>query len=250
MNSLKELLLKTADDELIFGHRNSEWTGIGPTLEEDIAFSSMSQDKIGHCLALYTILHEQLGEAHPDQIGFMRDEKDFRSCHLVELPNEEFDFSLVRQFLFDHSEWLRWQSFSNAPFEPLSNLAKKINGELKYHIMHANSWLRNLGNGNEESHARMQQALNFAFPYALSIFEPVEGEQELIDEQIYCGETHLKEAWLSAISPIVKEANLTLPTIENEQTHYGGRKGFHTEHLQPLLLEMSEVFRLDPTTEW
>jgi len=250
MNSLRDLLLKTADDELIFGHRNSEWTGIGPTLEEDIAFSSMSQDKIGHSLALYTILHEQLGEPNPDILGFTRDEKDFKSCHLVELPNEEFDFSLVRQFLFDHSEWLRWQSFSNAPFDPLSNLAKKINGELKYHIMHANSWMRNLGKGNEESHARMQQALNFAFPYALGIFESIEGEQELIDEKIYVGEAQLKADWLTNIEKVIKEANLTMPSATNSEEHFGGRKGYHTEHLQPMLLEMTEVFRQDTEAEW
>jgi len=250
MNSLRDLLVKTADDELIFGHRNSEWTGIGPTLEEDIAFSSMSQDKVGHALALYTILHEQMGEADPDTFGFTRDEADFKSCHLVELPNEEFDFSLVRQFLFDHSEWLRWQSFSNAPFEQLSNLAKKINGELKYHIMHANSWMRNLGKGNEESHARMQQALNFAFPYALGIFEPMEGEQELIDEKIYVGEQKLKEDWLTNIEKVIKESSLEMPSDTTTEAHFGGRKGYHTEHLQPMLLEMTEVFRLDPEAEW
>ena len=101
-NFTKDLLYKMADDALIIGHRNSEWTGIGPMLEEDLAFSSMAQDKIGHSQALYRILHETLGEAEPDKLGFMRTEKEFKCCQFVEQPIGEYDFSIVRQFLFDH----------------------------------------------------------------------------------------------------------------------------------------------------
>ncbi len=127
--ALKELLVKMADDELILGHRNSEWTGLGPVMEEDIAFSSMAQDKIGHSLALYGILHEQLGEKDPDHFAFLREEKEYRCCHLVEMPNGEYDFSLVRHFLFDHAETVRYQSMSESSFEPLRRLSSKFRGE-------------------------------------------------------------------------------------------------------------------------
>src|ERR1051326_7324009 len=101
--AIKELILKMADDALIIGHRNSEWTGIGPILEEDIAMSSMAQDKIGHALALYKILHEHFGDSDPDPLAFRRAEKDFKCCHLVEFPIGEYDFTTVRHFLFDNA---------------------------------------------------------------------------------------------------------------------------------------------------
>src|SRR6185312_14195972 len=109
MQAAKELILKMADDALIMGHRNSEWTGIGPILEEDIAFSSMAQDKVGHALALYTILHEQFGDPHPDALAFGRNEKEFRCCHLVGFPIGEYDFTTARHFLFNHAEIIRYE---------------------------------------------------------------------------------------------------------------------------------------------
>src|SRR6185295_955487 len=116
MQSVKELILKMADDALIMGHRNSEWTGLGPILEEDIAFSSMAQDKIGHALALYTIMHEQFGGETPDITAYQREEKKFRCCHLVEFPIGEYDFTIARHFLFDHAEMLRYELLTQSSF--------------------------------------------------------------------------------------------------------------------------------------
>ncbi|MFN8689555.1 MAG: Phenylacetic acid catabolic protein, partial [Cyclobacteriaceae bacterium] len=113
--ALKEILYKMADDLLVFGHRNSEWTGFGPLLEEDIAFSSMAQDKIGQSQALYQLLH-QLGEQEPDTVAFTRNANQFHNCTLVELPNREYDFSLVRHFLFDTADALRWQMLMQSSY--------------------------------------------------------------------------------------------------------------------------------------
>jgi 1,2-phenylacetyl-CoA epoxidase catalytic subunit len=112
-DKLKDLLYRLADDQLILGHRNSEWNGLGPILEEDIAFSSMAQDKLGHSLQLYTLLH-QLGEAEPDTVAFTRNAPQFHCCQLVELPIGEYDFSLIRHFLFDHAELLRFEALATA----------------------------------------------------------------------------------------------------------------------------------------
>src|SRR5687768_6181771 len=138
--ALKELLYKIADEQLILGHRNSEWTGFGPLLEEDIAFSSMAQDKIGQSLALYTIL-ETLGEQSPDTVAFTRNASQFHNSIFVELPNLEYDFSLVRHFLYDTALGLRVELLCNSSFKPVADLATKIRGELRYHTLHANTWI-------------------------------------------------------------------------------------------------------------
>jgi ring-1,2-phenylacetyl-CoA epoxidase subunit PaaC len=247
--AIKELLYKMADDLLVLGHRNSEWTGLGPILEEDIAFSSMAQDKIGHSQALFQILHT-LGEPEPDSNAFMREAKQFHNSQFVELQNDDYDFSTIRHFLFDHADQLRFDSLASSSFEPLAKVARKIKGELKYHVFHADIWLNKLGNGNEESHARMQTALNHSWNYALGIFEQGPFEQQLIAENVFEGEASLQSKWLAVVSPIIEKANLKIPAEKDWAPVLGGRKGYHTEHLDQLVNEMSEVFRIEPGAEW
>ncbi len=248
-DALNDLLFRLADDCLIIAHRHSEWTGFGPLLEEDIAFSSIAQDKLGHANALYKILHERLGEPAPDTIAFTRAEGAFRCCQFVELPNGEYDFSLIRHFLFDAAELFRWQLLQQSTFEPLAKLAAKIHGEVKYHVYHAQTWIIQLGaQGNEESHSRLQSSLNAAWPFALGMFEHGADEGALIADGVFVGEDALKAAWHVFIAERCLAANLVLPT--NATPIVGGRKGYHTEYLNPLLEEMNEVFRIDPTAVW
>ncbi len=248
--ALKDLLYKMADDALIIGHRNSEWTGLGPTIEEDIAFSSMAQDKIGHAYQLYLILHEHLGEADPDILGFQRPTKDFKCCQLVELPIGEYDFSLIRHLLFDYAEALRYKALMNSSFTPLAQLSAKIRGEIKYHIFHADVWVKQLGRATEEANARLQTALNEAFPYALGIFEEGDFEDLLQEENIFKGERTLKGEWLENLERFLKKAGLQMPDVDSTEPIYGGRKGFHSEYLHPLLQEMTEVHKVDENAEW
>lgn len=245
----KELLYKIADDQLILGHRNSEWTGFGPLLEEDIAFSSMAQDKLGQSLALYQLLN-QMGEAPPDTIAFMRNAQDFHNSIFTELPNGEYDFSLIRHFLFDAAEILRFQLLRESSCIPLAELAVKITGELKYHNLHARTWIHQLGTATEESILRLQQSLTFSLPYAMGIFEKSPYEEVLISEKIFRGEDFLKSKWMEKIEETLKPTKLQLPAWDSVNPVYGGRSGKHSEHLQPLLDEMSEVFKIDPTAEW
>ncbi|MFN5884957.1 MAG: 1,2-phenylacetyl-CoA epoxidase subunit PaaC [Bacteroidota bacterium] len=249
MNHIKELLYKIADDLLIIGHRNSEWTGLGPILEEDIAFSSMAQDKIGQSQAIFQLLHE-LGEQEPDTVAFTRNANQFHNAVFTELPNGDYAFSTMRHFLYDVADQLRFEMLANSSYEPLAKVSRKVKGELKYHVFHANTWITKLGGATEESHARMQTALNECWNYALGMFEESEYEEQLISEKIFEGEAELKQRWLGAISPILTKATLTIPDESTWQPQTGGRKGIHTEHLQPLLDEMSEVFKIDPTAEW
>jgi ring-1,2-phenylacetyl-CoA epoxidase subunit PaaC len=247
--AIKELLYKIADDQLIIGHRNSEWTGFGPLLEEDIAFSSMAQDKIGQSHALYTILH-QLGEQAPDTLAFMRNASHFHNCILAELPNGEYDFSLIRHFLYDTALSLRFDMLSRSAYQPLAELSNKIRGELRYHTLHANTWLKQLGTATEESISRLQQSLEFALPYALGIFEESPYEKDLITSRVFEGENTLMQQWVKKITEILEQTDLCLPDINKLTPQLGGRSGKHSEHLQPLLDEMAEVFKIDPAAEW
>ena len=249
MDSLKRLLFQMADDLLILGHRNSEWTGIGPVLEEDIAFASMAQDKIGQAQALYRLINEKYDTDSADQLAFNRKEKDFFSCQFVEYPIGEYDFSLVRHFLFDIAQMVRFDDLIKSSNEDLKIIAKKYQGELKYHVMHANIWMEQLMNGSEESKARISSTINYLWPKAHCIFESYEGENELIDNKTYSGEKELLSRWKNIITQKCKSWGIILDEI-NEDDASGGRKNIHTEFLSDLLSEMTEVFNIEPSAEW
>lgn len=247
--AVKEFLYKIADDQLIIGHRNSEWTGLGPILEEDIAFSSIAQDKIGQSQHIYDILHS-LGEQDADTIAFTRNANEYKCCHFAEYPIGEYDFSLMRNFLFNHSEQIRFEMLASSSLDQLAKLAKKYKGEIKYHTMHSDTWIKQLGNANEESRARMQTALTECFNPALGIFEESPYADVLKTLGIFEGENVLQEKWIESITPVLEAASLKIPEQKDRNPVYGGRKGYHSEYLQPLLDEMTVVFRLDPKAEW
>ncbi|GAC1369095.1 MAG: phenylacetate-CoA oxygenase subunit PaaC [Hymenobacter sp.] len=249
MDPKLDLLYRLADDQLILGHRNSEWNGLGPILEEDIAFSSMAQDQLGHSLQLYSLLHA-LGEPEPDAVAFTRNAPQFRCCQLVELPIGGYDFSLTRHFLFDHAELLRFEALATSSYEPLAQVARKLRGELKYHVLHANTWLKRLGTATDEAIERMQNSLTFALPYALGLFEQTAAETEIIASGLFIGEQELQNRWQESISNVLAQTALKLPDLATLTPVAGGRHGRHTEFLPPLLDEMAEVFRLDPTADW
>ncbi|WP_143308633.1 1,2-phenylacetyl-CoA epoxidase subunit PaaC [Chitinophaga vietnamensis] len=249
--AVTDLIIKMADDELILGHRNSEWTGLGPVMEEDIAFSSMAQDKIGHAWALYRALEEHLGGSDPDRFAFIRKEEAFKCSHFVEMPNGQYDFSLMRHFLFDHAETVRYESLHSSSFTPFQLLSRKVKGELKYHTLHANAWIMQLCRAGEDSYERMSAAMEEAFALAAGLFEPsAEYEEILIAEKVYPGEKELFNRWLDRIYPVLVKASLNLPDMDTLQPVYGGRKGQHTPHLAPLLKEMGEVFNQDTNASW
>jgi len=132
----------------------------------------------------------------------------------------------------------------------LATFAHKIKGELKYHVLHAETWMKTLGKGTEESHARMQQALQEVYPMALAIFEPGLEEQELIEAKIFGGEAALQQRWEDRVKPFLTASGLQCPEVKDPARFAGGRRGFHTEYLQPLLTEMSEVIRSEPGASW
>ncbi|MEZ4776163.1 MAG: 1,2-phenylacetyl-CoA epoxidase subunit PaaC [Bacteroidia bacterium] len=247
--AIKDLLYRMADDKVILGHRNSEWVGIGPVLEEDIAFASMAQDEIGHAWSYFQLL-EELGETDPDTNAFMRSAYEYRCCHLVEYPIGDYAFSLVRHYLFDMADKVRLKYLSEAAYKPLAQLAQKIAREEKYHQMHARVFLQQLGNSSEEANQKLQAALDEVYPIAFSIFEPTVHSETLANEGILPLEDSLMKEWRMEVETFLRDCRLHVPLADDMLEHFGGRSGHHTPWLSPLLAEMTEVFAIDPQAKW
>jgi len=242
-----DLLFRMADDELIIGHRNSEWTGHGPILEEDIAFSSMAQDEIGHAQVYYKMLHE-LGQADPDTLAFGRKARQFRCASMVCLPKGDWAFAVLRQFLYDSAESVRLAALCEGTLKPLADLARKLRGEEKYHLMHGRQWVLRLGSATGESRDRMQRALQELYAHALGLFEPTEADEPLAQSGICPRERELRTQWESAVAPALAAAELKVP--DHAVPVHGGRVGRHAAELTELLKQMQLVYNIDPGAKW
>lgn len=248
--TLCQKLLALADDELILAHRNSEWTGHAPILEEDIAFSNIAQDELGHATLWYTLLSELKGEnpdTHPDYLVFFRDAPDYRNTQLVELPIGDWAFTIMRQYLFDAFEFVYLKALSQSQYQPLAQIALKIQKEEIYHYRHTSLWLDRLGLGTAESHHRMQNALNDLWPYVQQLFLPLTDENLLVEAQIVPDLTHIWHEWEASVLPALKNCALLVPQSNPVTT----LRREHTEHLEALLTEMQIVARKEsPDTIW
>jgi len=240
------LLLAMADEEVLIGHRDSEWVGHAPILEADIAIASIAQDEIGHAILWYSLLQE-LGWPDPDRMAYFRDPPEFRNATLVELPRGDWAFTVVRQFLFDFAEKVRLEALMGSAWTPLAEAAAKVRREETYHLMHSRAWIARLGDATEESHQRMQAALDLAWPHALGLFEPAPGEALRVAEGIQPPEAELRARWEAEVRPILEAASLVIPQAE---PIYGGRAGRHTEHLASLLADFQLVARSGLGETW
>lgn len=252
----RSYLYAIADDELLIGHRDSEWTGLGPILEEDIAFSSMAQDELGHALLWYKLL-EQMGEADPDRTVFLRPAEAWRNARLCELPRGDYAFSLVRQYLFDLAEALRYDALAQSPWSEMAETATKIRQEEKYHLLHGRAYLERLGKANAESQGRLQAALDEALPYALGLWEAPEGEALLVTAGLLPSSAELRLHWLRVVRRTFGAAGLELPIAGSDESPVcqveaieGGRRGQHGPELDEILEAMQTLFRSDPEAEW
>lgn len=249
-------LLAMADDEFILGHRDSEWTGHAPILEEDIAFSNIAQDEIGHSLVWLTMYEHFTGRT-PDQMGFERGAAEFACCRFVEYPKGDFAYTVVRQYLFDVGEQVRLESLLGSSYEPLQSTAEKLLREETYHLLHSSSLVERLGDATEESHRRMQTAVDKAFPQSLGMFEQLDDEDGLIKGGVFPGNGNLQSRWLTRVVPALRKVSL-IPPVKGEGEDYslfcppetGGRKGTHTEHLSALIDDVQQVYRIAPGPNW
>src|SRR5688572_1834742 len=178
-DALVALLTGLADDELVLGHRHSEWTGFAPHLEEDVAFSSIAQDEIGHAAAYYSLIGRITGD-EPDRLALGRQPSDYRHAILCERPNREWAYTLVRHWLYDHADALRLEALESSAHADLAALATKIRREERYHLIHADSWMGRIARGPVEGRTKLADAAGRAFPETMGLFEAFEEEDDAV----------------------------------------------------------------------
>jgi ring-1,2-phenylacetyl-CoA epoxidase subunit PaaC len=246
-----QLLLSVADDKFILGHRNADWTGMAPILEEDIAFSSLSQDELAHASALYEMIANFL-DTKADRLAFGRRPDEYRCAQIVELSDEfNWAMAICRNFFCDHFDFLRLERLSQSRYTPLAQLAARLAAEERIHVEHADSWMRRLGRGGEPAHRRMQEALHTLTPLAPTLLEPTEGLALLEAEGIYPKmEPGMFERWREDLGSVARDAGFTLTLQPTAATGTGGRRGKHSAAFLPLLDELTEVYRIEPEAAW
>jgi ring-1,2-phenylacetyl-CoA epoxidase subunit PaaC len=249
MNSLFEYLIRLGDDSLILGHRLSEWCGHGPVLEEDIAMTNISLDLIGQTTSIFEYAGKVEGKGRSeDDIAFLRYQKDYKNLLLVERPNGDFGVTMMRQFLFDAFRKPLFERLVNASDAQLSAIAAKSLKETIYHLRHSSEWIIRLGDGTEESHQRIQDALDELWKYTAEMFVEDEVDESLLADGILPSMKGLKEEWMATVNSVLEQATLTIPTNNWEQ--HGGRNGKHSEHLGFILTELQYMQRAYPGMKW
>lgn len=263
---IADFLLALADDEFILGYWDSEWTGVAPILEEDVACSSIAQDEIGHARLFYQEVSALTGTS-PDQLAYGRRPEQYRQVQLVERHRGDWAFTIARQFLYDTADQLRIASLSASSYLPLVQGVAKIEREEVYHQMHVHAWLERLARSTAESRQRLEKALNDLWPDALGMFEPFPGEELLLQAGILTVPSmQLQQEWLAAIAPVFERWQLPFPAKKVEHTEgacsdtpdyeptivprTGGRRGQHTQDFFALWEQMTMVYRLEPQGNW
>lgn len=248
-DDLIQYIYGIADNDLILGQRLGELCGHGPSLETDIAMTNISLDLFGQVRSYYQYAAKIIGgDATEDTIAFLRKERDYKNVLLVEQPNRDFGYSIARQFLFDNFHLLLLNELQNSKDEMLSAIAKKSVKEVSYHVRFSSDWIKRLGDGTEESHNRIQTAINDLWVYTDELFHVTEADKEMIAEGIGVDVRLLKEPFYKKINEVLEEATLQTPDIQYFQK--GGKQGIHTEHLGYILTEMQYMQRTYPKMEW
>lgn len=246
---LFEYLQRLGDDRLILGHRLSEWCGHGPILEEDIATANIALDLIGQAASILRLAGEVEGKGRDeDALSYFRDGVHFRNCLMVEQPNGDFGFTMVRQFLFDAYSVLVWEALAKCGHEQVAAIAAKSLKEDKYHLRHSSEWVVRLGDGTEESHARAQRALDALWRYTAELFERDSVDDAVAALGVAVDMAGIRSRWDAIVDDVLARATLVRPADAGMRR--GGRAGRHTEHLGHLLATMQIVARSHPGATW
>jgi len=244
-----DALLELADDHLILGHRLSEWCGHAPMLEEDLAMPNMGLDLIGTARTLYDHAGKLEGKGRSeDDLAYLRDEREYRNCLLVERPNEDFAHTMLRQFYFAAFMRPFWLAALSSTDEVVRGVAGKAEKEMAYHIRHAGEWVIRLGDGTEESAARMRDAVEALHIYVDELFDSSDDARMAEAAGVLPRRADLRGAWDRTVAEVFSEALLEQPRAAYAQR--GGRQGIHNETLGHLLAEMQVIHRAHPGARW
>jgi ring-1,2-phenylacetyl-CoA epoxidase subunit PaaC len=238
-----------ADNALILGQRLGELCGHGPSLETDIAMTNISLDLFGQVRSYYQYAAKlQGGDATEDTIAFLRKEREYKNVLLVEQPNTDFAYSITKQFLFDIFHLALLEELQNSKDEMLAAIAKKSIKEVLYHTRFSSDWIKRLGDGTEESHNRIQNAINDLWIFTDELFHQTDADKTMVAEGIGVDTSLLKINYYKKVSEILEEATLQTPTIEFFQK--GGKQGIHSEHMGYILTELQYMQRTYPNMTW
>jgi len=266
--NLQYYVLHLADNALVLGHRNSEWTGHGPILEQDIALSNIALDLVGQARYLYQyaarVVKERAGAdlVTEDSLAYGRDAWDFRNCLLVEQTNGDWGKTILRQFLFSAWQFYFYDRLRESRDSELAAIAEKSHKEVIYHLRWSSEWVIRLGDGTEESHDRMEKALDQLWKFTGELFVPAGYEKSLAAVGVAADIEALRASWEEKVGEVFAEAQLARPgemtsisaeggaRAKSEWSQTGGKEGRHTEELGYLLAEMQFLQRAYPGCEW
>jgi len=265
-DQLINFLLQLADNSLIIGHRNSEWCGHGPVLEQDIALTNIALDQIGQARYLYQYISRLVNDqparlpfafsqetVTEDTLAYFRDTRQFYNCLLAEQPNGDWAQTILRQFLFSAFQYPLYVALQKSNDRELAAIAEKAAKEVAYHLRWSGEWVIRLGDGTEESHQRLMHAFDELWMYTGELFQPTVSETEMTKEGVAADLEAIKRQWSEKVESVFAEANLPLSHARNDADmvfQKGGKVGKHSEHLGFILAEMQFVQRAYPGCEW
>ena len=263
-NQLINYTLHLADDALILGHRNSEWCGHGPVLEQDIAITNIALDLIGQARNLYQYAaqlinessstpssgwrKEEAGATSEDTLAYLRDRHEFKNCLLTEQPNGDWAKTVLRQFIFSVYQYFLYQGLRESKDLPFAAIAEKSLKEVTYHLRWSSEWVIRLGDGTEESHHRLVNAIDELWKYTGELFTAAGYELQAAGENIGVDPSSLKPKWEEKVRDVFNEA--TLPYPVKVLMEHGGKEGHHTEHLSNILADLQFMQRAYPNSAW
>ena len=261
MKAPLDYVLHLADNAVILGQRNAEWCGHGPILEEDLSLANMSLDLIGQARLLYQYAAQlKGGDATEDRLAYLREVREFRNYTLLELPHSgplsgyarsdrDYATTIVRNFLYSTLMLLYWEALQQSKDEQLAAIAEKSVKEVRYHVRHSRDWLVKLGDGTEDSHARVAAALDHLMPYTKEFWVSSPAETEAVANGTGVDVASLKPAWDALVNEALAEATLDRPKDAPGYTTQG-KVGVHSEHLEYVLAEMQSLVRQYPNAQW
>jgi ring-1,2-phenylacetyl-CoA epoxidase subunit PaaC len=252
--------LHLADNALILGHRNSEWTGHGPILEQDIAISNIALDLVGQARNFYQYAAKLLNDSSSgkeknlmteDELAYHRDAWDFKNCLLVEQPNGDWAKTILRQFFFSLYQFYLYEQLQFSKDATIAAISEKALKEVTYHVKWSSEWVIRLGDGSNESHTRMLRALEDLWKYTTELFIPTNYDQWAANNGTGVDVSLLKPKWQQKLNEIFEEATIPVGRLADEHwVGFYGKEGKHSEHLGYILAEMQFVQRAYPGCEW